>query len=181
MKNTRKLVFMALFISLEIVLTRLVGLMPSNFTRISLSFVVYAFAGTLYGPVYTAITAGLGDLLGAILFPPVGGFFPGFTLSAMISGFIMGFIVLDEKKYTKVSVLLILKTLIVDFGLNTLWLTILMKTSFIPLLLQRLPGIMINNVLRFSILFLLMNRMHKGIFRDEDRHSNRTKHKATKD
>lgn len=177
MKNTRKLVFMALFVALDIVLTRLVGLMPSNITRISLSFVVYAFAGTLFGPIYAAVTAGIGDLVGAILFPPVGGFFPGFTLSAVISGFVMGFIVLEEKNYKKVTLLLLIATLISDVVLNTTWLTIITKAPFKVLLLQRLPGIIINNVIRFSVLFVLMKRMNKGTFY-ENRHSNRTKRNA---
>ena len=165
---------MALFIALEIVLTRIVGLMPSSITRISLSFIVYAFAGTLFGPLFTALTAGIGDVVGAILFPPPGGFFPGFTLSAIVSGLIMGFVILDDKNYKKVTGLLLLNTLVVDFVLNTTWLKLLQNIPFFYLLIQRLPGILINNVLRFTILFALMKKLQKGTF-NEDRHSNRAK------
>ena len=74
MKSTRKLVFMGLFISLEIILTRVVGLMPTNITRISLSFVVYTFFWTHVWTLVYGDYGFFGDIVGAMLFPPIGGF-----------------------------------------------------------------------------------------------------------
>lgn len=180
MKHTRKLVYMAMFIALEIVLTRLVSLMPSNTTRISLSFVVYAFAGNMFGPVFGLISAAIGDLVGAILFPPIGGFFPGFTLSAAVSGFIFGYVILGKKQYLRGTIILLVNTLLVDVLMNTLWLSIITKTPFILRLQLRLPGILVNNVLRFVILFILIQKDIQGVLHEKG-YSNRSKRKIGED
>ncbi len=173
MKDTRKLVYMAMFVALEIVLTRLVSLMPSNITRISLTFVVYAFAGNMFGPIFTATTALVGDLVGTILFPPPGGFFPGFVISATLAGFIFGFTEFGEKKYPKIIALLVIKTLLVDALLTTTWLKIMTKTPFNTLLISRIPGMAINFFLAVSILFVLNKTVQKGGLY-ENRHRDRT-------
>lgn len=175
MKNTRKLVFMALFIAMEIVLTRVVSFMPSTITRISLSFIVYAFAGSMFGPIFGALSAGVGDLVGAVLFPPPGGFMIGFTLSAIVTGFIFGFIKLRKGHLKRLILVLLATTLIVDLGMTTLWVQILSKVPYTTLLISRIPGILINLGLRFTILYILMQRTVQGDLY-EDRHSNRSKY-----
>lgn len=177
MKNTRKLVYMAMFIAIEIILTRVVSLMPSNITRISLSFIIYAFAGHMFGPLFSLTSALIGDLVGAILFPPIGGFFPGFTLSAAVSGFLFGFIKLEKGQFKRLFIILILNTLIVDFIFNTLWLNILTNTPFMVLLYGRLPGIIINNILRIVMLITIMQKGVSEVL-DENRYSDRTNSKT---
>ena len=174
MKDTRKLVYMAMFVALEIVLTRLISLMPSNITRISLTFIVYAFAGNMFGPLFAALTALVGDLVGTILFPPIGGFFPGFVISATLAGFIFGFVEFGQGKYPKILSLLVIKTLLVDATLTTYWLKMMTKTPFQSLLISRLPGMGINFILAVSILFVLNKTMQQGGLY-ENRHKDRSK------
>lgn len=174
MKNTRKLVFMAMFIAVEIILTRVVSLMPSNITRISLSFIVYTFAGSMFGPLFSLMSAVIGDLIGAVLFPPIGGFFFGFTVSAAVSGFLFGNIKLEKGSYKRLALLLLMNALIVDVLMNTLWLNILIKTPFMALLASRVPGILVNNVIRVVVLITIMKKGVSGVL-NENRHTNRTK------
>jgi len=163
MKSTRKLVFMGLFISLEIILTRVVGLMPTNITRISLSFVVYTFSGLMFGPWFTAIMAFFGDIVGAMLFPPIGGFFIGFSISALVSGFLFGLI---SKDYKRIFLVLLLNLLIVEIGMNTFWLKIITHTPFWALLIKRIPGIMTNVLIRVVVLIPLLKKFEVSLLNE---------------
>ena len=173
MKNTRKLVFMAMFIAIEIVLTRLLSIMPAANIRISLSFVVYAFAGHLFGPLFGVTSALIGDLVGAILFPPIGGFNLGFTISATLSGFIFGFIEFDKKKTIQTLVIILVNALLVDVTLNTVWLMMMRRTPFFAELISRLPGILVNNGLRILVLLVLTQKVNSGVLH-ENRYRDRT-------
>ena len=88
-KNTKKLAASALLIAADVVLTRLLAL-NTPVMKIGLGFAAVALSALLYGPWWAALTAGLGDLLGSLLFP-TGAYFPGFTLTAACTGLIFGF------------------------------------------------------------------------------------------
>ena len=79
----------------------------------------------------------LADLIGAWLFP-TGAFFPGFTVSAVLTGLIFGW-VLYNKEVTFVRALLAsaLVCLIVNLLINTYWLTIIIGKGFNVLLASR--------------------------------------------
>ena len=57
--------------------------------KIGFAFVAVFVGAYLYGPVAGAVVGGLGDFLGAILFP-IGAYFPGFTLNCALTGVVMG-------------------------------------------------------------------------------------------
>ena len=158
-KNTRKIAFVGMFVALEIALTRVSGIMVTSITRISLSFIAYGIAGLIFGPGFTTIVGIVGDLIGATILPQ-GTFFPGFTISAGITGFLIGFI----KKYNsplEILGILVINTLLVDTLMNTTWLVMMGKSLFIPVLLQRLPGILINFALRILVLIPLIQKLKK--------------------
>ena len=157
MKTSRILVFMALFIAIEIVLTRVISIMPSGSTRISLSFIVYSFSGLMFGPFFTAIWAIVGDIVGAILFPPIGGFYLGFTISAMVSGFLFGSITKDTKR---IILVLFASLVIVEIFMNTYWLHLLMRIPMSALWVQRAWGIAVNFGLRVLLLFPLIKKLN---------------------
>ena len=93
--------------------------------------------GILYGPVIAAIGYGLADVIGALLFP-TGAFFPGFTVSAVLTGLIFGW-VLYKKEVTIVRALIAsaLVCLAVNLLINTYWLTIIIGKGFTVLLASR--------------------------------------------
>ena len=86
--NTKTLTLMGLLIALEIVLSRFLSINAWNI-RIGFSFVPIAAAGMLLGPIPAGIVAAAADILGATLFPS-GPFFPGFTLTAFLTGTLLG-------------------------------------------------------------------------------------------
>jgi ECF transporter S component (folate family) len=151
MRNPRVIVFMGLFIAMEVVLTRFVSI-QTPIVRIGFGFLPIALSAIMFGPVIGGITAMLCDLIGATLFPK-GAFFPGFTLSALLGGVIYG-IVLYRKQITvlRVGAAVLIIKLFVDLGLNTIWLSILYKKAIIVILPTRL----ISNSAMFPIQTLLI-------------------------
>ena len=94
-KQVRALTGGAMLTALNLILnyTRIV---VSSMLEISFAFLSLAVAGMLYGPVMAGIVGVIADTIGFFL-SPNGGFFPGFTLSAFLSGFLFG--VLSSHQY----------------------------------------------------------------------------------
>lgn len=162
MMKTRVLVYMALFVALDIVLTRLLALMPSTVVRISLSFVAYAVSGVMFGPWITALTAGIGDIVGMMMFPNNAPYFIGFTISAVLTGFCFGFLKNHRKDTLRLGIVLAVIAVVIEGGLNTYWLTIMQELPFGILLAQRSLGILVNSALRVCILIPLLRYLPKN-------------------
>lgn len=101
--------------------------------RITLTFAVSAMAGIVLGPVPAMIICGCGDILGYLLNPGGGAYFFGFTISAMLGGFIYGLCLYKrEIKYflpwTILAVFII--TLFVNIMLNTYWLSVMYNKAY---------------------------------------------------
>lgn len=172
MRDTRKLVFMAMFVALQIALTKIIAFMPSNVSRISLTFLTYAFAGNMFGPLFGASTAVVGDLIGHVLFPQ-GPYILGMTISALLAGALYGY---TNWKPSRMAMIVLIDTIIINGILNTIWLKDAFKSLFMPLLVQRTPGLVTNFILKTLVIGALVIRFKKGTFY-ENRYSNSTGHK----
>ncbi len=86
--NTKKLAISAMLITLDVLFTRMLAI-NTPIMKIGFGFAAVACAAMLYGPLWAMLTAALGDLAGALIFP-VGAFFPGFTFTAAVTGLIFG-------------------------------------------------------------------------------------------
>ena len=131
--SVRRLAQMALLIALEIILSRFVSI-ATPIVKISFSFLPLAAMAILYGPAYAAAGAGLADFLGATLFP-IGPYFPGFTLSAALTGAVYGFI-LQKNRVTvgrTLSAILVID-IFIQLGLSTLWLVMITDKAFLALI-----------------------------------------------
>ena len=134
--TTETLVITAFMIALSVVLSKLVSINIS-FLRIGFGFLPIAVLAILYGPIVAAVGYGLADIIGAFLFP-TGTFFPGFTLSAVLTGLIFGFVL--YKKEVTITRALIASALVclgVNLLLNTFWLTFIIGKGFKVLLASR--------------------------------------------
>jgi len=87
--NTKRLVVLAFLIALEIILTRFCSI-QTPIVRIGFGFLPVAMMGILYGPLWAGIGYAAGDVLGMLIFPSAA-YFPGFTLTAFLTGIIFGF------------------------------------------------------------------------------------------
>ncbi len=82
------IVILAFLTALDIILERFLSISVWNM-RIGFAFLPIAIAGVLYGPVPAALVGAAGDILGMLLFPS-GPYFPGFTLTAALTGAVFG-------------------------------------------------------------------------------------------
>lgn len=136
MSKTKTITFVGLLVAIEIILTRFLSF-QTPIIRIGFGFIPIAFSAIMFGPVVGGLTGAIADVIGTMLFP-VAGYFPGFTLSAFLSGAIYG-IFLYRKPVTVFNVLksVLLITILVDLGLNTLWLSMITGKAAMVLLIPR--------------------------------------------
>ena len=136
--DVKKLIQISLLIAIEVILTRFCSI-NMQIVRIGFGFLPIAIIGMMYGPLSAGIAYAIGDILGMLLFPTGGSFFPGFTLTAFLTGVIYG-LVLYRKPKTWPRI--ILAACIVCLGMNlcldTAWLHILMGQGYLALLPQRI-------------------------------------------
>ena len=156
--NAKKLVEISLLIALEIILTRFCSI-NTPILRIGFGFLPVAIVGMMYGPLSAAIAYTVGDILGMIIFPS-GSFFPGFTLSAFLTGLVYG-LVLYKRPKTWVNI--VLAVCIVCLGINlcldTVWLHILMGQGYLALL----PTRIMKSVIMIPIQTILIGIVWKNI------------------
>lgn len=102
--NVKTLVSASMLISLSIILTRFLGVMvpvagvPG--LRISFGSIPIYVSGILFGPLVGGLSGIIADLIGFLMNPMGGAYFPGFTISAAIRGAIPGlvYIVIRSEK-----------------------------------------------------------------------------------
>ena len=100
MRKYYVMILCGLFIALQIVLGRLFAI-DVVFMRVSLLFVPVALGGAIFGPLWNGLLCAAADIIGFLLVPSQGPFFPGFTLSAFLSGFAYGFFLKYQPSETR--------------------------------------------------------------------------------
>ncbi|KRN04218.1 integral membrane protein [Holzapfeliella floricola DSM 23037 = JCM 16512] len=130
--------------------------------QVGLGFLGTALMGRFFGVLWAGIGAGLADVLNSIIIGVPGGFYPGFTISAIAGGIIYGTFLYNQnfagdwKKVWRIVVSVLLITIIVNTGLNTLWMTLKSGADFNHLLIQRLPKQVTVPWVQMIILYLTM-------------------------
>ena len=97
-----------------------------------------AAAGWLFGPVVGGLVGIVADV-GGYLIKPTGPFFPGFTITSMLSGVIFG-CVLYRRRPTLLRIFTaqVIYTLVCGLLLTSIWLSMLYGNGFIPVLTARI-------------------------------------------
>ena len=135
--DVKKLIQISLLIAIEIILTRFCSI-NTPIDRIGFGFLQSAIIGMMYGPLSAGVAYAIGDLLGVALFP-TGSFFPGFTITAFLTGIVYGvFLYNKPKTWPRIIGAVLTVCLVINLGLDTLWLSILMGKGYIALLPTRI-------------------------------------------
>lgn len=150
---TRKLVIIAMFVAIEVVLTRFLSI-HTPFARIGLGFLPIAMLGIMYGPLTAGLSYAAGDLIGATLFP-TGPFFPGFTLTVFLTGIVYGSFLHKHGPRSSNLVAASIMVVAIRMGLDTLWLGILFDDSYLALMPVRLVKGLIDIPLQIVLIPLL--------------------------
>lgn len=129
MRDLKVLVAAAMLLSITVVL----GFYRVQLTesiRIGFDFIAKESTSMFFGPVVGCMVAGLSDIISYII-KPVGAFFPGLTLSAMLGSVIYGVILYKRPlSLRRIIVANSTVTVFVNMLLNTYWMTILYGDAF---------------------------------------------------
>lgn len=145
---TRTLTYMALLVAASIILSRYFGTMIPiagiGALRISFGEVPIILAGLLLGPASGAVTGALADLLGYMLNSFGGPYFPGFTLTAALTGMLPALFLTGIRRrghgFTRTHLFfaILASDIVTSVILNTLWLHIMYGKAFAILLPPRI-------------------------------------------
>lgn len=154
--DIRAMVQVALLIAIEIVLSRFCSI-ATPVVKIGFGFVPIAVCGMLYGPLWAGVAGGSADLVGAVLFP-IGAYFPGFTISAVLTGVIFGLLLHKEKaSWPRLALAVGVNCLGISLCLSTFWLTLLTGSPFLGLLPPRIVQNLIMIPIQFTVLRLMQH------------------------
>ena len=161
--DTRRLVLLALMVAMNVVLGRFsIQLVPE--VRLSiLGFLPIALAAHLMGPLYGALTGAAGDIVNYMLFTHVyGAYFPGYTLTAALSGLWYGIMLYRHKVTWTRAILTILPVIILgEMGLNSLWVYMMYSKTF----WANLPMRLVTNAVECPLKILLLSGMTRMLER----------------
>ncbi len=158
------LALMGLFVALAVVLTRLVRPIELPFLRVSFGFLATSFCSIILGPFLGAVNAAVGDIAGYFLFPSGSAFFPGFTISAFLSGILYG-VFLYKKPVTllRVALAVLSVSIAADLVLNTIWLSILYDKAWTAFFALRAIKTAIFYPIQVAAIYLLWKYLGKRI------------------
>lgn len=143
----------AILLAMQIVFARWISIQTPIIT-IGFSFLPVVISARYLGIIPGMVVAGLGDFIGAILFP-IGAYAPGFTLTAIVSGFIFGIFLKGDLKKVKIILGVFLSRLICTVVLNTYWLSFYYGYGIIGLLPARIGDAVLDGIIQSIIIIFL--------------------------
>lgn len=152
--STKMLATLSILVAMEVIIARFGTIRPTESIKISLDFIPIVIAAILYGPVPAVIMSILADVLGAFLFP-VGPFFPGFTLTAAVTGLIYGLLLHKSQSMPRVVCAVVLQQLVCSMVINTFWLHVLYGLPYLPTMAARLVQCAVVTALQIVVIPLI--------------------------
>ncbi len=157
--GTRDMVLVSMFIALTIVLERSLSI-QTPIVRIGFAFIPIASMAMLYGPVVGGVGAAIADFIGINLFPVGGGFFPGFTLTAFLTGVVYGIFLHNRKKsFINISIAVVIVTFLLNLGLDTFWLYMTMNMGVASLIPSRAIKALVMTPVQIATISLIWNQI----------------------
>lgn len=154
----KTLVNVSLLVAMEVVLARFLSI-NTPIVRIGFGFVPIAICAMMYGPALAGVAGAMGDIIGATLFP-TGAYFPGFTLSAALTGVVFGLFLYRRKgNMPQLTAAVAVNSLGISLLLSTLWLSILFGTSY----WQLLPTRIVQNLIMIPVQFVVLRLLQKPV------------------
>lgn len=157
--SVKALVLMGLMVALNVVLSRF-SIQITQEVRLSvLGFLPMAMAGMLMGPLYGGLVGAAGDVVNYALFTHAyGGYFPGYTLTALLSGLWYGHILHGRRvTWMRAALTIVPVILIGEIGLNSIWTYIMYSKTF----WVKLPLRVLTNVIECPVKMALLMGMTK--------------------
>lgn len=155
---TRTLALLAMLVAIGVVLGRLVPVVNVWNTKLEFSFVSVMLAGYIAGPVGGVVVGGLIDLIGALLVP-TGAYFPGFTVTAAITGLVFGFLFHKNITLPKIIIAVLSTQLVCSLLINTFFISMLYTKAFSVLIVSRLLQTAIMSVVEIVFAYFVLTKI----------------------
>lgn len=133
--SVKSISIIGILVAMEIILVRF-SIHTWNL-KIGFSFVPVVVAAIFYGPVTAGLVGAIGDIMGSILFP-VGAYFPGFTLTAFVTGMIFGFFLRKSQSVLNVVLAVLCVQIFVSQFMTTYWISFLYGSPYWALFATRI-------------------------------------------
>ena len=133
--SVKSISIIGILVAMEIILARF-SIHTWNL-KIGFSFIPVVVAAIFYGPVTAGLVGAIGDIMGYILFP-VGAYFPGFTLTAFVTGMIFGFFLRKSQSVLNVVLAVLCVQIFVSQSMNTYWISFLYGSPYWALFATRI-------------------------------------------
>jgi riboflavin transporter len=158
MRHLRALVTAAMLLAVQVLLGMVAAIPIGQSIRISFGYLALSTTGMLLGPVASMINGALADVLGAVIHP-IGPYFPGFTLTGLVSGAIYGVMLYDrDLSLKRVLITKLMIDVICNLVLNTLWIDLLYGKAFFVIL----PARVLKSVLQYPVDVILLYPLLKA-------------------
>lgn len=165
MNPAKRVCFLGLFIALRVVLGMFsIQVLPQ--VRVSVvGFLPIAMAGMLLGPGYAALADAAGDIINFFLVTHAyGPYFPGYTVTAALSGLLYGlFLYRKEVTWKRSALCLLPVVLVLEMCLNSLWVYMTASWGYF---ISNLPWRVVTNLLEYPVrvaLLVWMGRLVKRL------------------
>ncbi len=158
LKNVRSLTLCALLIAIHVLLN-MFSFYVAGVIKVSFTYLALALIALLFGPVTAAFSGAVCEIVGYML-NSVGAYHPGFTLTTMLSGFVMGlFFYKREIKIWRIGAARLIVNLFFNIGINTIWVMQTVGKAYMALL----PGRLWKNLVLLPVEILLIYLVFKAV------------------
>lgn len=169
-KQTRTMVFFGLMAAIAVVLSYTTTIDIGPYLKVGFYEIPNRIIEFIFGPIIGGAFGGVLDILKYII-KPTGPFIIGFTISELLSGVIYGaFWYKKPRKIWRIVTADFIVKLVINCGLNTLWLSMLYGKAFFVLL----PARMLKNLIMWPIdsiiliiLFVYVEKIIMPLFREK--------------
>lgn len=152
-KSIQKITLLGVLTAMQIILGSLLSIQFLT-TKIAFAFIIIALTARLFSPLVTAGSSALAYFLGMLLFPKFT-FFPGFILTAFLTGWAFGIAFQHRTSLPRILIVNFIVLFIFNLFLNSLWLHMMYMTPWAALLTTRFIQEVITYVIYTVVLVLL--------------------------
>ena len=152
-KTLLKITTSAMMVALSIVFCRVLGFPTTGMWRVEIGFLPILFVAILYGPVWSAVSYGLADFIGALIYTGIN---PFILLCKIVFGLMMGLIFHGKEKIglSRNILFFLLVGFVVDILMMTPIFVFMFGYTWKAALIWRLAAFSVNTPVRILLTIL---------------------------
>ncbi len=154
----KRLSLLAMFIALQIILSKLLMLQVAPSVRLSIDSVPILLAGLWFGPIAGGLVGALADFLGTILLPTAGAYFPPLTIAFFLTGLSAGLlskVIRVKQPLIRIAIIVIVSEFVGSYLFKSFALSLLIGIPFTGLLALRALPVSIVMIVNTALVALL--------------------------